>query len=340
MICPNCGQEANGNFCSSCGAALSAVAPAASPPPASEYWTRTPAPVPAAGAAAAAPTASPAAAASVPAAPPPAPASHPSTAARCPLCREADLQPTEVRAALGLAHHPALVCPRCGATLVQAKGDAARYELAATRQPELPAWHTYAHQTLGAAEWQRIAAGGVSDGEQAESDLAAAMTELRQGRVTLNPSAACPVLLKGGEAALFVLGGISLHEPRAVTRGAYGGPSVHVAKGLTLRVGGFQAESHEEPRAIDSGTLTLTSKRLCFAGQLRSLEVDLRKVISIDAYSDAVAIRRSGKEKTEFFFGLDHSTYSFTVQDRSYSEPMSGLILKYAIEGLLNPAAG
>ncbi len=79
----------------------------------------------------------------------------------------------------------------------------------------------------------------------------------------------------------------------------------------------------------------LTTKRLCFAGRLHSLEVDLRKLIAIDAYSDAVAIRRTGKEKTEFFFGLDHHRYSFTVQGRSYSEPLSGLIFKYAIEGLL-----
>ena len=135
-----------------------------------------------------------------------------------------------------------------------------------------------------------------------------------------------------------MLSDVSLHEPRSVTRGAYGGPSIHVAKGLTLRVGGFQAQSHEELKEIDGGTLVLTTKRLCFSGRLRSLEVDLRKLISVDAYSDAVAIRRSGKEKTEFFFGLDHHTYNFTVQGRRYSEPMSGLILKYAIEGLLAQA--
>ena len=102
-----------------------------------------------------------------------------------------------------------------------------------------------------------------------------------------------------------------------------------------LRVGGFQAQSHEELKQIDFGILVLTSKRLCFAGRLRSVEVPLARLISLDPYSDAVAIRRSGKEKTEFFFGLDHHGYHFTVQGRSYQEPMSGLILKYAIEGLL-----
>ena len=58
-----------------------------------------------------------------------------------------------------------------------------------------------------------------------------------------------------------------------------------------------------------------------------TVEVDLRKLISVDAYSDAVAIRRSG-------------TYAFTVEGRAYREPLSGLILKYAIEGQLAGMAG
>lgn len=37
----------------------------------------------------------------------------------------------------------------------------------------------------------------------------------------------------------------------------------------------------------------------------------------LDAHPDAVAIRRSGKEKTEFFFGVNHSTHSCTVRGRS-----------------------
>ena len=71
---------------------------------------------------------------------------------------------------------------------------------------------------------------------------------------------------------------------------------------------------------------------------MRSLEIDLRKLISVDPYCDAVAIRRSGNEKTESFFGLDRHSYDFAVQGRHYSEPMSGLILKYAIDGLLAQA--
>jgi hypothetical protein len=228
-----------------------------------------------------------------------------------------------------------LVCGHCGAVFVDHEGSCERFELTDTRNPAAERWQRYRHQTLSTAEWQCIASGGLSNEAQSESDLAEAMTELRQGKVHLQPQAASPILLKAGELTLFVLPNVSLHEPRSVTRGAYGGPSVHVAKGVTLRVGGFQAQSHEELKELDQGTLVLTSKRLCFSGGLRSLEIDLRKLISVDPYANAVAVRRSGKEKTEFFFGLEHHTYTFVVQGRRYSEPMSGLILKYAIEGLL-----
>jgi hypothetical protein len=254
----------------------------------------------------------------------------------CPVCAAQAMHETDVK---GLFRtKPELVCGRCGSVFVDHDGTFDHFELTDTANPATEHWQLYKHKTLSTAEWRRIASGGLSTKAQSEADLAAAMTELRQGRVHLQPQTASPILAKAGESTLFVLANISLHEPRSVTRGAYGGPSVHVAKGVTLRVGGFQAQSHEELKELDQGTLVLTNKRLCFSGGLRSLEIDLRKLISVDPYADAVAVRRSGKEKTEFFFGLEHHTYSFTVQGRRHTEPMSGLILKYAIEGLLAAA--
>ena len=173
MICPQCGNEASGHFCSECGARLSDTPPAEVASPSAKA------------------TAPQAPAAQAPVAPPPAPSPQPGppptpVAAKqegplCPVCCGAVLQVTQVKGTLGLGHHPAMLCPRCGATLVQHKDDPARFELTATRQATLPNWRTYAHQTLTVGEWQRIAHGGASDAKQQESDLAEAMSRAARG---------------------------------------------------------------------------------------------------------------------------------------------------------------
>jgi hypothetical protein len=240
-----------------------------------------------------------------------------------------------IKTALGLHHQAGLICPHCGSLLLEEKNDATHFELTATHQPSLPAWQTYAHKTLSAQEWQRIAAGGASDEEQAKLDLATELSLLRAGHVTFAAPDQAPLLLQAGERLVFVFNAITLREPHSVSTGYYGGPSLHVAKGLTIRTGAFRAQSHEELKDIDRGTLSLTNKRLVFAGALRSVEVALAKLTSIEAYSDAIAIRRAGREKTQLFFGLGEVAYTFAVDGRRHSEPCSGLIVKYAVEGLL-----
>jgi hypothetical protein len=254
----------------------------------------------------------------------------------CPVCRQGSLVERQERGFLGLGSKRELICDHCGAVLVDKGGDIDHLELTETQQPDLPGWKTHAHEKLTMAEWTRIAHGGLSDQEQRDHDLADALTELREGR--LAPPAEgvdASLMLKAGEKAFFSLPDITLREPRSVSNGVYGGPSIHIAKGVTIRTDAFQAQSHEELKDIDQGTLVLTNKRLVFVGSKRSVETALAKLISVDAYSDAVAVRRQGKEKTEFYLGLDHGFYEFTIQGRSYKEQFSGLMLKYMIEGLV-----
>lgn len=146
--------------------------------------------------------------------------------------------------------------------LVDRGGSPRRLELTTTRQPGLAGWRRYAHCKLSAAEWQRIAAGGASDAKRQEASLAQAMSELREGRVGLQPSEDCPILLKAGEQALFMLPAVSQHELRAVTTGAYGGPSIHVAKGLTIRTGAFRTPSSSEVRSVSTRDYRTTSARV------------------------------------------------------------------------------
>ncbi|MGO8685246.1 MAG: hypothetical protein ACLQUT_11815 [Thermoleophilia bacterium] len=345
MICPHCGSEASGNFCSTCGAPLTSPAARTSAPmtaaqtpaaiPEQTFSPAAPATAPEQTSSSTEPATPPLAAAPGEKTPPPAAAPAAPGAFLCPVCRQTNLDLTMVKTALGLHHQAGLICSHCGSLLLEDKNDATRFELTATHEPSLSAWQTYAHKTLPAQEWQHIAAGGASDEEQAKLDLATELALLRAGRVTFATPGQAPLLLQAGERLVFVFDAITLREPHSVSTGYYGGPSLHVAKGLTIRTGAFRAQSHEELKDIDSGTLSLTNKRLVFAGALRSVEVALAKLTSIEAYSDAIAIRRAGREKTQLFFGLGEVAYTFRVEGRRHSEPCSGLIVKYAVEGLL-----
>jgi hypothetical protein len=127
---------------------------------------------------------------------------------------------------------------------------------------------------------------------------------------------------------------ISLSEPRAVRTGAYGGPSIRVAKGVYFRVDGFKAQSHDEMKNVDQGIIILTNTRIVFSGSKRTVNISLGKIISIEPYSDAIALRREGKEKTQYFVGINNTTLTFSISSRKYQEPFSGLMFKYIIEGL------
>ena len=176
MICPHCGAQADGNFCSNCGARLGA---AVSPPATVQSAAQTQ-PVTVA--------TSPAAAQAPPVTPPivqTPPTPSQASAALCPVCRAGTLAASEHK---GLLHTTReIVCDRCGAVLVDHGGQPRRFELTETRNPAEPNWQRYKHETLTVAEWQRIAAGGLSDAELQEADLVEAMSELRSGRSTSAP---------------------------------------------------------------------------------------------------------------------------------------------------------
>jgi hypothetical protein len=105
------------------------------------------------------------------------------------------------------------------------------------------------------------------------------------------------------EEALGVFPNVNLMEARAVrySRGAYAGPTIRIAKGLSFRLGASQGQSTsvDELRVIDHGTLLLTSKRLAFLGSMRTNSVALEDLISIEPYSDGIAVHRERKQKAE-----------------------------------------
>ena len=85
----------------------------------------------------------------------------------------------------------------------------------------------------------------------------------------------------------------------------------------------------DEQRAIDLGTLVLTSKRLAFLGSVRTNSVDLGDLISLEHYTDGIAVHRERKQKTETYV----LTRPLTIADGGgRGLPVFGPMMKTAIE--------
>ncbi len=105
-------------------------------------------------------------------------------------------------------------------------------------------------------------------------------------------------------------------EYRKVTKRInYGGPTVRIklAKGFYYRAGSLQAQSVSEDvlKVIDSGQIYLTNKRLIFVGARGNKNIRLDKILTINPYTNGVAIQKdSGKSP---FFAFEDGVYKFSL---------------------------
>lgn len=259
----------------------------------------------------------------------------------CPSCHSSALEKRRYPGFLGIGAQTYHKCGICGAVFV-AKGT--QYVLRRIDDVGNPVWQEYHDQALREDEWQRIAHGGMSDAKQHDCDIAAWMTALVEGRVPL-PRMRCgqDIMLHKGEEVCVSLDNIQLLEPRSVrtSYGGYTGPTIRIAKGLSWRVGAFasRSTSHEEIQTIDSGVLTLTTKRLVFLGSKRNATADLSKILAMEPYSDGICVVTSGRQRPQYFLGLGpQGTVSIVVSGRDYHEPLSGPILESMIVALVRNA--
>ena len=171
-----------------------------------------------------------------------------------------------------------------------------------------------------------------------QTDLEWFAEKLYTGEMIL-PTSECPIILKKSERPLIVLQNVIFKEPRSVRTsvGGYGGPTIRIAKGFSLRLGGASSRSisHEEIKTIDQGTLTITNKRLAFTGPMKTLNYNLNKIISINEFDDGIAIQRDNKQKTEYFLGTNNTIVSFTRGSQETSTPFYGSLIKAIIMGQL-----
>jgi Bacterial protein of unknown function (DUF853) len=103
------------------------------------------------------------------------------------------------------------------------------------------------------------------------------------------------VVLKDGEVGVFQEPSVLL-ETRAYR--VYGGAGTRIGR---IYVGGGASESHQRLREIDSGILVLTNKRSIFDGGHESRSVNLQDIISAKAWSDAIEISSSRRQKSQIY---------------------------------------
>lgn len=245
----------------------------------------------------------------------------------------------------------AYFCTNCGLTFEK---QGTGFKLIDISDKTSRIWELYKLKTLTIQEWERIAQGGLSDKDQAErnkqlalekqqelelqrkNDLQFVVNKLSSGEANLK-AVNSPVILKKGEEAYLSLPNIRLSEPRAVRVSKSGGvgTSYRVGKGLTVHSGTGQSRSvsHEEIMAIDTGTFVITNKRLVFVGSKKSVNIDLKKILSINIFKDGISIQRENKQKIEYFTGTNKAEMDFTLDGRKQNLALEGYLIRAIILG-------
>lgn len=120
------------------------------------------------------------------------------------------------------------------------------------------------------------------------------------------------IILNKNESLIYVFEDIKFAQERIKTSytGTSKGISVRVAKGVYLRGGGFkgQAVKTSEIQLIDTGDLTITSQNIYFKGQNKSIKIELKKVMNLEAYSNGIKVEKDGVSFKPYYF-LDVDTW-------------------------------
>lgn len=111
------------------------------------------------------------------------------------------------------------------------------------------------------------------------------------------PEVSVPIALQKKEVCHFAAATM-LHEMRTETqRINYGGPAVsfRIMKGVYYRAGSMRVErvTRDVLRAIDSGTIYITNKRIIFDGSRKNTTVRLSNILAITPYTDAIEIEKT-----------------------------------------------
>jgi hypothetical protein len=119
------------------------------------------------------------------------------------------------------------------------------------------------------------------------------------------PALESPLELKKDERAMLsVPATLSRNQTRTHFVGGSQGFSFPIGHtGIRYRVGSFHGQpvSQQVLTNIDSGSLVISTQRIAFIGNSKSVLIQLAKVVHVEVYNDALAIFHEGRENPDFF---------------------------------------
>jgi len=121
------------------------------------------------------------------------------------------------------------------------------------------------------------------------------------------PTCDAPHTTAPDEVCYYSAGNVRLCEPRAVRNGQYHGVSVPIVSGLRIHSGGYRSTSHNEWRAIEIGTLSITSKQLSFLGEggMTLKFIPQSKIEFYHAAPTQLLIQIKGRQRPMLFEGVN-----------------------------------
>lgn len=112
---------------------------------------------------------------------------------------------------------------------------------------------------------------------------------------SLTPVYGCQSILQKGESAFMTISASLLEMKTTRYAGRSAGVSFRVAKGVTLRTGGYGGHAVKELIETAHGQLAVTNRRLLFAGDAKSRATKLNKIVSIERFDDGIAVHEDNK---------------------------------------------
>lgn len=99
-------------------------------------------------------------------------------------------------------------------------------------------------------------------------------------------------------------------------QGGTSGVSFRIAKGVRYHVGRIKGRSvvvGTELQIDDVGVLAVSSKRIVFMGDKRTMEIPLAKLLNLDMFEDGVRLHASNRQRAPLFRLQEHSADVFAA---------------------------